>query len=820
MTAADEAKFVGAGGETLRRLGIGSASRGFWSSRPAEHWEHALVAGNGTLGALVYGRVERETIVVNRAGLFMPGDAPRLPPNTAAHLERIRSWIEAGEGQRAASFVYDLSQEEGYQGCHWTDPLIPAFDVALEPDVSGPVRDYARGVDFTTGVVSTVWRDDRGEFRRRLFVSRAHDVIVLEVTSSDGAPLRGRVRLLERTTAEGNEYSERMRARGIESVAITSRDGVLSYRSRFRRAWPGGLQGYEGVVRVVVSGGRCSSAETSVEVEAAASILLLIRVEATNDMSVSRLPELEGDLHALEPSFDALLDAHTPLHAELVTRARLELFGAGHELSSEALLERARTGAEAARALLEKQFDACRYALIASSAPALPPTLQGIWSGTWSPPWSSDFTQNGNLQMAIAANLCGNLAECMKSYLEYQWSLIPDYRKNARRLFDCRGIVVPSRTSSHGLNIHFNPTWCMTFWTAGAGWAAHFFYDYYLYTGDERFLEERALPFMREVADFYEDFLIEDAGGEYRFNPSYSPENNPRGSDSQATLDATMDMAVARELLENLTATLDRLGDERASRRYRAMLAKLPDYRVNEDGVLAEWLDPKLADNYEHRHASHLYALFDGLSEPVAQSAELASAFARAVELRMQVRRDQGGGIMAFGLAQLGLVAASLGDGELCHEIASRLSTDYFRASLVSTHDPGALFNVDLCGGLPALLLRMLLDSRPGVVDLLPALPKAWPRGRVTGLRARGRIHVVALAWDADAVTATLKSEIAQRVLVTFPARFRATGSADAAGSALSPTDSSSRRKGTATTSADFEAGVPLTLALRASTDS
>jgi hypothetical protein len=344
-------------------------------------------------------------------------------------------------------------------------------------------------------------------------------------------------------------------------------------------------------------------------------------------------------------------------------------------------------------------------------------------------------------------------------------SLLPHFRENARKLYGCRGIMVPSRTSSHGYNIHFDEQYIHLFWTPGAAWAAHFFYDYYLYTGDKEFLKERAVPFMKEAALFYEDFLREDSDGQYVFNPSYSPENTPANSDSQACINATMDIALVKELLANLIAASSELGTDReAVERWKAMLQKMPAYQVNEDGTVAEWTTPKLVDNHEHRHISHLYPLFDGLPDEIASDRKLRNAFRNVIEKRMEPRREDGGGVMSFGLVQLGQAAASLGEADLAYEVVDMLANVYWRSNLVSTHNPGSIFNVDICGGMPAVIIKMLAASKQGKIELLPALPDEWPAGCIEGVRCRGQIELARLAWDGVDVAVSLRSETEQKI--------------------------------------------------------
>ena len=211
------------------------------------------------------------------------------------------------------------------------------------------------------------------------------------------------------------------------------------------------------------------------------------------------------------------------------------------------------------RALIEKTFDAGRYNIISSTG-ELPPTLQGVWAGTCDPPWASDYTHNGNVPSAIASMLMGNTPELMLAYTSYIESIVPWLELNAQRIFGARGIVLPSRSTTNGFNNALAPRFAGAFWVAGAAWAAHFFYDYYLYTGDRAFLAEHALPFMEKAALFFEDYLYEGQDGSYVFSPTQSPENAPANTKSQATFNATMDVAAAKELLSNLDRGLARAG--------------------------------------------------------------------------------------------------------------------------------------------------------------------------------------------------------------------------------------------------------------------
>ena len=743
--------------------------RGFFSRQSAATWEQALVTGNGKLGAMVFGVPLDETIIVNHGRLYLPLHPPLPPPDTAPLLPEMRRLMADGKYQQAADLVVATADKAGYGGKRWTDPLVPACDLKLRMEPRGEVQDYQRAVDFATGVAAVKWSDERGAFTRRVFASRADDLIAVSLSGAVKGTLACRLQLATRPLAgQGGWNPENMVKIGIKDSEAAAADGILTYRCAFRRSWKGSLQGYEVAARVITRGGQAVAEGDAIQVSGADEVLVLLRVELLDDFTKSRLPAMRSALGGIDADFDRLLGRHAAIHGPLFGRVRLDLGGgAGHALTSEAMLEKSEVG-KLAPELLENVFDAARYAVLSSSGDVFP-NLQGIWTGTCSPPWSADFTLNGNVQCALAADLSGNLAECLVPFFRFLEAHMEEFRENARRLYGCRGIHVPSRASTHGFNNHFDATWPMTFWTAGAAWAARFYYDYALYSGDRDFLAKRALPFMKEAALFYEDFLIAGPDGKLLFSPSYSPENNPANNPSQACINATMDVAAARELLTNLIAACQTLGsDDEGVTRWQALLEKLPAYQINADGALKEWSTPLLEDNYAHRHVSHLYALYAGMPAEVAADATLRKAFLVALQKRMEVRRRENGGEMAFGMVQMGLAACSLRDAGMAYEIVDWLTNNFWRSNLVSTHNPNDLFNTDICGGLPAVVLRMLVDSSPGRVDLLPALPAQWPAGTLSGARCVGDIEVRMLRWSPGEVTATLRSGSAQTVEVAL----------------------------------------------------
>jgi len=736
--------------------------RGFTGWTPAATWEEAMLSGNGTVGAMVFGRPHDETIILNHARLYLPATDPMKPIDQAGRLGEIRELLRDGRFVEASRIPVGISLEEGYGGQLWTDPYMPALDIRLSMAPSD-ISDYSRGVNFETGEATVRWRDDSGHVERALFVSRSDTLVILRIKGT--GLVSGSVRFDSRPY----EWSQRdMIRENIASTQIGASGHWLTFRREFTRRWEGNPHGVEGVGRMIVKGGEIEDAGGNLSFRDAQEVLLLVRIEPVEDAKSSRVKEMKKALSVFPSDYDTLLDRHVRIHGELYNRVRLSLGGGEeHRLQSEALVLKARESVTPA--MIGRLFDAARYNTLSATG-IHPPNLQGIWNGSWSPPWSSDYTHNGNVQVSVSGLLCGNLPELMKAYFDYHDRRLPDYRDNARRLFGCRGIHIPSRTSSHGWDIHFNETWCMTFWTAGAGWAAGLYYDYYLYTGDRAFLKERAYPFMKEAALFYEDFLIPGEDGKYVFIPSYSPENNPGNSESQASINATMDVMVAKQLLRDCIAAAGILNTDRDRiRLWEDMLERMPDYEVNEEGALREWLWPGLEDNNDHRHVSHLYGLYERIDPEIAADPELTEGARRVIEERMKIRRRDQGGVMVFGMAQMAFVAANLGDAETVSDLIDWMSSRYWTPSLATLHDPGNLFNMDLSGGYPAAIIRALVYAEPGYISLLPALPASWEKGRIEGVLLRGQLRLKSLEWESEKIVVTLHSGKTQTVTLKTP---------------------------------------------------
>ncbi|MFD5449802.1 glycoside hydrolase N-terminal domain-containing protein [Streptomyces sp. NPDC127100] len=735
----------------------GGPVHGTWEPEPARRWEDGFLSGNGHHGALVFGDPGADRVVVTHHTLVRPDgdDAHRRPPRLAAALPALQDRLLAGETAAAEEFT------DG-RPLRWVRPFHPAFQIRLTGPSGDTGHPYRRSVDFTTGETTAA----RSTWSSRVFVSRADDVIVQRVAAPH---LTLDISLDPRLPGAPAGLGVGHRA------VLTPGGALLSLRARY----PGSDLAYTGVTLVAVTGGATRLVPPGVLVEGATEVLLLTRVRRhTGELDVAAEGRAlrglaDGNSHDGRPGrppddapagdaddgpdgtpYDTLLRRHLALHRTAYDRVTLDLAAdpAERALPGSALLARPRSAA-----LLERLFAAGRYHLL-SSGGLLPPRLTGLWTGDWNTAWSGAFTTNANLNLQTSSAAAAALPEVTEAHAALVHRQLPHWRDNARAIFGTRGVVAPSHTDGEsGHTYHFSREYPLHLWTAGADWLLKPLVDH-----DETYgtRDPRTTAALAEVALFYEDFLTRtDGDGQVAVVPSYSPENRPANA-SWGTVDAAMDLSAARHAL--LTAA-DRHPEHAG--RWRALAGRIPPHRINADGALAEWARPGLTDTYDHRHLSHLYGVWPLDEITPYDTPGLAEAAHRALELR-GAENDS-----AHGHLHHALVAARLRDGDrVAHALGRVLDGDYFHASLMSAHYPHRdVYNADAAHTLPAVLLEMLVQSTPGRLVLLPALPATCPAGELKGVRTRFGAGLD-LTWTADGdATAVLRPDRTHRIDLRTP---------------------------------------------------
>lgn len=738
-------------------------------------WQDASPCGNGTIGALMYGALRHDVILLNHEALWDEHPKPTLQPVDDCIPEVRRLLMERKYEQARA--LFDSRLQAARAGKRTVDAVQPGPDLLIDAQIDPSFTHYLRGVDFQTGRVFITWDEGDSFCERSFFASRANGLGVLHLTSSRPGGV----------TASFGMIPHRFRRDFLRTSEQAGVDPVIPYEwqrivsgseLRFEAQYPAGMK-YKVGLKVFASGGEIHSSQEEIQVSSADEITVLVAF-AIKDEPLPQWPD--------ECDYEQLLAQHTAIHAELYNRTSFSLGSGNDSTATNAhLLEETSQNGCAPDALIQRMFNYGKYLFIcAAGKTGLPLHMRGIWNGDYQPPWESDYHNNEELDMMYWPALSLGLSELSFPYFTFYENLLEDYRLNARAIYGARGIMVPTcQGSTHGI-VYIGRGgdaghWAA--WTCGAGWVASLFYAYWQYTGDDAFLAEHAVPFLKEIALFYEDFLMEDEQGQMLFIPSLSSENIPdQPGRNMMTINATMDIAIAREVLGNLIHACRHLQIEDAGiPRWQEMLDKLPPYRINEDGALAEWCWDDHPDQYLHRHLSHLYPAFPG-REIKPHMEQLHAAALRALDLRAGVGAEAQTG---WSYAHIAASYARLGEAERFLDSLTSILRSCTGANLWVYHNDwraqglasywGSEIPVPVhpCAnlGITSAITEAIIQSDLNEIRILAALPKSWRSGSLCGIRCHGRITADVL-WQEDHLTIRLMSEVDQQVSLMIPGRF------------------------------------------------
>lgn len=689
--------------------------------KPSAVWEaEGYPIGNGRVGAMIFSAPNRERFALNEISLWSGGPNP------------------------GGGYGYGLNAGTNQFGNYLPfGDLFVDFKKGDQP-ASVSVEDFTRALDLRDGIHKVNYKADGVTYDREAFASTPANVLVLEYKAS-----------------KPGQFSADFSINSQLESAISAKGPVITWKGTLKNG-----MNYEGRVLIRPKGGTLSTADDKISVKNADSCMVVIAMETDYLMDYKKdwkgeAPAKKLDRYAAKAAsadYAALKQAHIAQYKSMFDRVKVNFGKTEADVAKLPIPKRL----EAYKKnpvdpdLEETMFQYGRYLLLSSSRPGtLPANLQGLWNAYLNPPWACDYHNNINVQMAYWGAEPANLSECHEALINYVEAMAPGCRdvSQANKGFNTKdGKPVRGWTVRTSQNIFGGNGWQWNI--PGAAWYALHVWEHYAFTGDRKYLEKQAYPLMKEICHFWEDHLKElGARGEgFKTNGKdpneeekkdladvkagtlvapngWSPEHGPRE-------DGVMhDQQLIAELFTNTIKAARILGKDASwAKSLEGKLKRLAGNKIGKEGNLQEWMIDRIPKT-DHRHTSHLFAVFPGNQISKLKTPKLAEA----ARLSLEWRGTTGDSRRSWTWPWRTALWARLGDGNKAHEMVQGLLKFNTLPNMLTTHPPMQMDgNFGIVGGI----CEMLVQSHAGGLDIMPSPVEAWPEGSVKGLKARGNVTV------------------------------------------------------------------------------